>query len=487
MESISTTTYSASTKLSIAVTFPPKKTGPGPVEANRQGSSCTVEPDKSVIKKAKSALTKLGFEVSAEGRMTISVRGTKREFERAFGTRLGKRTMPVTAAGNRLLEFYAPDPAASWEGNEKLSALIDDAYIQWPHIYANQRFDRRTPSPMPPATHLFSLRPTDVSLLLTADKAHRQGFTGRGVRVAMIDSGFAFDHPYFVERGYNVRSVLAPGATEVDSDGNGHGTGESANVLAMAPDVELIGIKLDHGTDPTQGASILEGIQTAMSHSPQIITVSLGYDLRDRMTGQPLTSLPNWLAGLEAEIRSVVASGVTVIFSAGNGHIMFPGMMREVISVGGVFVDSFGGMEASDYASAFRSRIYTSPVRNVPDFCGLVGRSSNNANYIVLPLPPHCEIDRGQAPADGTRENDGYGAFSGTSASAPQIAGASALLLQKNSGLSPADIKSALASACRPVRFGNANPASNPGNPPLRGRAATGSGLIDVTAALNAV
>lgn len=480
MESIKTTTYSASTKLSIAVTFPPKA-GMGPVEANRQGSTCTQKPNPANIKKAKTQLRKLGFEVSAEGRMTLSIRGTKREFENAFGTKLGKRTIQLSATADTFREFYTPEKGAPWAGNDSLAAIIDDAYIQWPHIYLNQRFDRREPSPIPPATPHFSLRPSDVAILLGADKAHRQGFTGRGVKVAMVDSGFAFGHPYFIERGYNVKAVLAPGATEVDEDGNGHGTGESANVLCMAPDVELIGVKVDHATDPSKGASILEGLQTAMAHSPQVITVSLGYEFRG------LTSLPNWAVGLEAEIKAIVASGVTVVFSAGNGHVMFPGMMRELISAGGVFVDPFGGMEASDYASAFRSKIYTTPIRKVPDFCGLVGRSSNSANYIVLPLSPHSQIDRGQAPVDGTVENDGYGAFSGTSAAAPQIAGACALLLQKNAGLSPSDIKNAFATTARKVRYGNANPSSNPGGPPLRGAAATGAGLVDVAAALAVV
>ena len=480
MESVKSKTYSASTKLSIAVTFPPKS-GPGPVEANRQGGTCTKKPDAAIVKKAKTQLKKLGFEVSAEGKMTLSIRGTKREFEKAFGTKLSKRTIQLTAAADTFKEFYTPESGAPWAGNSRLTEIIDDAYIQWPHIYLNQRFDRREPSPIPPATTNFSLRPSDVSMLLGADRAHRDGFTGRGVKVAMIDSGFAFDHPYFVERGYNVKAVLAPGATKVNEDGSGHGTGESANVLCMAPDVELIGVKVDHATDPSLSATILEGLQTAMAHSPNIITVSLGHDFRG------LTSLPNWAVGLEAEIKAIVASGVTVVFSAGNGHVMFPGMMRQLISAGGVFVDTFGGMEASDYASAFRSKIYTAPVRKVPDFCGLVGRSSNSANYIVLPLSPHSEIDRGQAPSDGTVENDGYGAFSGTSAAAPQIAGACALLLQKNSGLTPGDIKNALGTTARKVRHGNANPSSNPDGAPLRGAAATGSGLIDVAAALAVV
>ena len=108
----------------------------------------------------------------------------------------------------------------------------------------------------------------------------------------MIDSGFAHAHPYFREQGYNTRTVLAGTATDTDLDGNGHGTGESANLLGIAPDVEFIGIKLDNESDPTGGATMLEGFQEALQQNPQVVSVSPGIDLGNRITGQPLSQLP---------------------------------------------------------------------------------------------------------------------------------------------------------------------------------------------------
>jgi hypothetical protein len=477
--------------LSIAVTFPGEHGKPGPVVCNRRGEQSEGNPDPNKRRQAIKLLQQAGFEVSTTGQMSVSIRGTQKDFEAVFRTKLVRESF-VEEIGpmSKTRKFLMPPDIDDehWKGSEQLSGLIDDAYIQWPHIYMNQRFDRGKASPLPPQTSQFSLSiPGDVSMLLGADKAHRAGFTGRGIRVAMIDSGFAHGHPYFTERGYHTATVLAPDANEPNEDGSGHGTGESANLLAVAPDVDFTGVKLDHEGDPSRGATILEGLQTALQHNPQVISVSLGIDLRDRNTGLPLTFLPNNLAALEAEIRAAVNSGIVVVFSAGNGHISFPGMMREVISAGGVFVDPFGGMEASDYASAFSSKVYTSPNRKVPDCCGLVGRSSNSANYIMLPIPPHCEIDRSNAMVDGTQPNNGWGAFSGTSAAAPQLAGACALLLQKNTQLTPADARHALESTARAIRNGIANPASNPGRRPLRGRAATGRGLIDVSQALQQV
>ncbi len=306
----------------------------------------------------------------------------------------------------------------------------------------------------------------------------------------MVDSGFAHgSHPFFAANGYASTVDLAPHAVNDRTDLNGHGTGESTNVFAVAPGAIFVGVKVDNDDDPRQGASMLEGFQTALEHRPHVISISMGYDLRDAAGGQ-LSGLPGSLAALEAEIQAAVASGVVVVFSAGNGHFSFPGMMPDVISAGGVFVDRRGDMQASDYASAFESRIYSG--RHVPDFCGLVGMQPH-ASYIMLPIPAGCEIDRGVSdpqdgtPGDGTGPEDGWGVFSGTSAAAPQLAGVCALLLAKNPGLTPGDIKAVLRRTSRDVLAGHANAASGDGGVPMKAGpgddGATGAGLVDVFSA----
>ncbi len=242
--------------------------------------------------------------------------------------------------------------------------------------------------------------------------------------------------------------------------------------------------------NPRAGASLLEGFQEALNHNPHVISVSLGFDMMNRGVNpnQPFTRLPNSLRALEAEIELAVANGVVVVFSAGNGHVAFPGMMPDVIAAGGVFVRQDGRMEAASYASAFSSSIF--PGRNVPDFCGLVGLASNRADYIMLPLPPGCEIDRNNATHDGTATQDGWAVFSGTSAAAPQLAGVCALMPQKNPGLRPNEIKSVLRRTCRDVIHGTASSASTLGPPMAAGPgtdSATGAGLVNTFAALRQV
>ena len=488
-----------SEELKIAVSFRRGADGLGLLQYGARMTTDVVKgfrPDEQSLGTAIDALTRSGFRVTARGKVSVSIRGKRRDFERAFGTKLTAHRMRIDettrpSAG----AVYFPAQGAPWSPDPLLAAAIDDAYIQWPHVYMNSRFTP-PPSPLPPQVSYHHLRvPGDVALLLNASRVHREGITGAGVRVAMIDSGFAHGHPYFEEHGYSSAVDLAPGATHGDRDGNGHGTGESANLLAVAPDVTFIGVKLDNESDSRLGASILEGLQVARNHDPQVISVSLGYDLvptnllGQRISNDHLTELPNSLGALEAEIEDAVADGIAVVFSAGNGHVAFPGMMPDVISAGGVFVAEEGGMRASDYASAFASRIY--PGRAVPDFCGLVGMADNLAEYIMLPVQPGCEIDRVESATDGTEDDDGWGVFSGTSAAAPQLAGVCALLLEANPSLTPGDLKEVLRRTSRDVVLGRANPASNEdqgGMPASAGPdGATGGGLVDAFAALRQV
>jgi hypothetical protein len=494
-----------SDELSIAVTFrrPQDRVGPTKLAARLSSASAmALQPDPLDIDKAVYELHRRGFVVSERGRLTVSVRGTRQLFETVFGTRLATfRIDPTQECSSHT--FYYPPPDAPWNPDAALMELIDDAYIQWPHVYMAQRTRRPVaarrvqrvatagqPSPTPPKVNYFHLEmPKDVPRLLHAEQVHAQGTTGRGVRVVMIDSGFAHAHPYFPAHNYSSSVVLAASATNNTTDKNGHGTGESANIFAVAPGATFIGVKLDDDNDPRGGASILEGFQEAIKHRPHVISVSLGYDLcpTDPFTGRRtsnkhLTTLPNSLVALEAEIQAAVAAGIVVVFSAGNGHVSFPGMMPDVISAGGVFASD--RIQASDYASAFASRIYSG--RNVPDFCGLVGMQPH-ADYIMLPIPSSCEIDQENSVHDGTSASDGWGVFSGTSAAAPQLAAVCALLLEKNASLTPSDVKAVLKRTCRDVVQGSANPASNEDRPGLKAGpgedGATGAGLVDAFAA----
>ncbi|MDY6897270.1 MAG: S8 family serine peptidase [Cyanobacteriota bacterium] len=420
---------------------------------------------------AATVLQSLGFRVQQIGTFSISADGPRELWERVFGTRVEARSQTVSPSVGEVtyLSHVADVPFTI---PPELSELIERAYPQIPPILFE--------SPLPPRVKYHHLTvPADVATVCRSTPVHKAGITGKGVLVAMVDSGF-YKHSFYKWHGYNYQATLAPDATNVERDESGHGTAEAANIFANAPDIDFIGVKM--------GGNATLAFKTASDLHPAVITNSWGYNICS-------DTLPNFLKPLEAAIiEAVQEQGITVCFSAGNGHAGFPGMMPEVISVGGVYAhDTLDGddflLEASDYSSSFDSKIY--PGRHVPDFCGLVGMKPG-AIYIMLPVEPGDQIDRGLGGdgypnKDETGTDDGWAVISGTSAASPQIAGVCALLKQVQPGLSPSLIKSILRSSARDVKKGNSNGTcltSREGLPAGNGHdGATGTGLVDAYAA----
>ena len=183
---------------------------------------------------------------------------------------------------------------------------------------------------------------------------------------------------------------------------------------------------------------------------------------------------------MAAAVAAAVGTGIVVVFAAGNGHWGFPGQHPDVISVGGVDIRQDGTLRASDYASGFKSNVY--PGRRVPDVSGLVGMRPRRAS-IMLPVPEGCDLDTSLAGGnhpngDETATNDGWAAFSGTSAATPQVAGVCALIRQACARLTPNEVRDILMTTARDVTTGTNHP--NFGNAAVAGPdTATGNGLVD--------
>ncbi len=394
------------------------------------------------------------IKIHSIGDFSISGSCSCEKFESFFSTEISAIQAPPEAKAPDDYMIYAPVKGASWKISmvDGLDTLIERAYIQHPPIYfAGER-------PLPPMWRdKFRLRVSiDVAQIMKASSVHQRGVTGEGVKVVMPDTGF-YRHPYFIEQGYNFLAVTAPDTLDHLADSHGHGTGECANIFATAPGVNFIGVKMNNPT---------LGFKTAVELGPDIITNSWGYSV-----DLPNSSMPNWLKPLYLAVLDAVARGITVVFSAGNGHYGFPGSMPEVISVGGVVVDANLKYSATDYTSGFMSTWF--PGRQVPDVCGLCG-TTPRADYIILPVQSGAALEKSK----------GWGAFSGTSAAAPMVAGVCALLKEVDPGLSPVDIRNLLKYTAGDITTGtNAHGAVAQPGPD----GATGFGLVDAVRAIEAV
>jgi serine protease AprX len=433
-----------------------------------------------VVRKLKEA----GFEVLSSGKIAITIAGLPEVFERVFQTTLETVERPVIKelGQNALGTFFnAIDSKPFGEidvSHTSWHQFLDGVAINEPVYY----FESRLPSPIPPSVPKQYLSvPEGVARGLNAHLAHQQGITGKGIHVVMVDSGW-YRHSHFTKYNYDVNVHLANGSSDRDVDLSGHGTGESANLLAIAPDIKLTMVKADVAIcGKGKNVNSVGALREAIALKPDIISCSWGSDERT-------SELSPYNRVLAATVAEAIHQGIIVVFSAGNGQYGFPAQHPEVIAVGGAYLHLNGSLqgkiEASSYASSFISPIYGD--RQVPDVCGLVGNLPYGS-YIMLPVSPNSLVDQQLAVRDdGTEAIDGWAAFSGTSAAAPQLAGICALMKQVNPNLSPAQARQILRDTAHDVVDGSSNPATSGASARAGPDLATGHGLADAYKAVNA-
>jgi subtilisin family serine protease len=101
-------------------------------------------------------------------------------------------------------------------------------------------------------------------------------YTGRGVRIAVIDSGVHATHPHVggVADGFAIRDDGSIGDDYVDRIG--HGTAVTAAIKEKAPDADFIAIKVFERTLVTGVAVLVRAIDEAARRGAHVINLSLG-------------------------------------------------------------------------------------------------------------------------------------------------------------------------------------------------------------------
>lgn len=364
---------------------------------------------------------------------------------------------------------------------------IDGIVLEKPR-YTHTSLQISDPSPFPLPSPKYHLSvPDDVAIGVNADRLHRNGIRGANALVAMVDTGH-YRHPFFLRQGYNLRPTLSSVA-EVNcaEDPGAHGTGQSANLLAVAPDVTFQCIRSSDNNGHL--VATFGGFVMAKNLSPEIITCSWGTNYGDYPPAPPWEAVDEADKALCLEIAHAVEAGILVIFSAGNGEFGPQPQTPGVISAGGVYRASDGSLRASDKASGYYSPWFGG-VR-IPTVSGLVGMSPR-AQYIMLPVPPGSLIDLFQSmdgseeAGDGTKPDDGWAMFSGTSAAAPQVAGVAALMIGAKAGLTCAQIREAMVKTATDVTLGTCH-ARMGYSATLGPDPATGAGLVNAKEAFEYV
>ncbi|NLU69681.1 S8 family serine peptidase [Streptomyces sp. HNM0574] len=231
--------------------------------------------------------------------------------------------------------------------------------------------------------------------------------TGKGVTVAVIDSGVDARHPDLAGNVLKGRDFTGSGSATEDSDGHGtqvagvvaahgHGAGGGSGMKGLAPEAKILPVKVD---------------ETAVSNGDAIrYAVDQGVDVLN--LSYSTVETPD-----EREaVTYAVTKDVVVVGEAGDGGIEeenFPASYPGVVSAGAI--DKDGELET---LSSYGDTVLTAP-----------------AEDLVSP--------------DRTAES-GYSWFTGTSAAAAQVSGAAALVRAEHPDLSAGQVINRLVKTAKP-------------------------------------
>ncbi|MEE1741880.1 S8 family serine peptidase [Streptomyces sp. BE147] len=269
-----------------------------------------------------------------------------------------------------------------------------------------------------------------------APAAWKAGYTGKGVKIAVLDTGVDATHPDLKDQILASKNFTASPdtkdrvghGTHVSSIAAGTGARSAGKFKGVAPDAKLLEGKVldDDGFGDDSG--ILAGMEWAVAQGADIVNLSLGGS--DTPEIDPL----------EAAVDKLSADkGVLFAIAAGNegdgaGTVGSPGSADAALTVGAV--------DDKDVLADFSSRgprIGDGAIK--PDVTA-------PGVDITAAAAPGSAIDQevGQNPP-------GYLSISGTSMATPHVAGAAALLKQQHPDWKYSELKGALTASTKPGAY----------------------------------
>ena len=297
--------------------------------------------------------------------------------------------------------------------------------------------------------------------VMDAEKAWDHELTGRGVDVALLDSGVApvkgLDGPGKVVNAVDV-SAEAARSNLAYLDGYGHGThmagiiagrdpevvagrekDDKRNFVGMAPDARIVNVKAADASGATDVSQVLAGIDWVVQHRTsgglniRVLNLSFGTDGVQDYQVDPLTY------AVEVAWRR----GIFVVVSAGNRGYGSPKLNNPatdpyVLAVGANNPNNTDKVD-DDTVPSWSSR---------GDASRGVDLIAPGKSIISLRVPGSA-ID---ASAPQGRVGERYFRGSGTSQAAAVVSGAAALLLQQRPGLTPDQLKALLISTAKPLK-----------------------------------
>lgn len=297
--------------------------------------------------------------------------------------------------------------------------------------------------------------------LIHGDQARSAGFGGKGVVIAMLDSGADTRHPDIkvsvLEERCFCTGCCPAGQSGVGAaaDDVGHGTMVAGIMVApgfaqpvgVAPDAYMHAIRVGDAQGVAT-ADAISGLNWVAGRSEvKVVNFSVGGGRYSDFCDNADASSQAYASA----INTLVGRGILVVVASGNEEytnaIASPACVSNAVSVGAVYDENIGGLGSDATTSADKVAFY-----------------SNSYPKLDLLAPGSLIVSAGLG--GGTRSDHG------TSFASPHVAGAAAVLFGARPSLTPAQVYSALRSSGRLVTDGR-NGLTTP--------------RIDIAAALRAV
>ncbi len=397
------------------------------------------------------------------------------------------RTMPEV--GMAVATSSNPSFAAQLERASSIRAVVTNVNTQW--IDPSQQVaveDYENPPFSGDDDLFFDLQWGHDAV--DAPEAWNAGARGAGARIAVLDTGFDLDHP---DLAPNINLALSAdftgeGLQYTLPDTFSHGThvagtiaaaDNAFGVIGVAPEAELVLVKVLGDAGSGSFADVIAGIVHAANVDADVINMSLGATLLksgdptadDPYTAREANELKN---AINRAVTYAYQSGTTVIASAGNdandgdkdkNAIHVPSDASHALSISATAPIGW----ATDPLNAFLDypASYTNYGRSVIDFAapgGDVAYPGNELCVVAGILNPCWVFDLVFSAG-----NNGWYWSGGTSMAAPHASGVAALIIGANGGdMKPAHVAAALRSS--------ADDLGQPGNDPFYGMGRVNAG-----------
>ncbi len=220
--------------------------------------------------------------------------------------------------------------------------------------------------------------------------AHQQGITGKGIKIAVIDSGIDYYHEDLDDNYRGGHNFIDSNAPPLDDSLSSHGTHvagiiaaekNGTGVVGVAPEASLYSLKVLNNQGMGLIVHIIAALEWSVEHGMDIANISIEGGHTE---------------ALEAACNAAREAGVLVIAAAGN---------------------SFG--EKVSYPAAYNSVI------------AVTGTNSYNLSGYFSPIGTEIELSAPGVVISSTARNGEYSMLSGTSQAAPHVAGTAALIMSK--------------------------------------------------------